>query len=95
MLLQGQIADMSLLHGAVLKPAAIECLIDCKPRLTLNKEVFHLPAPSTKITWELSLHGIRVTSPQAAQVSSVLQHLKVVNLDVVPSVMLRLASYVQ
>ncbi|KAL5965450.1 hypothetical protein TSMEX_006815 [Taenia solium] len=93
--LQGQIADMSLLHGAVLKPTAIECLIDCKPRLTLNQEAFHLLAPSTKITWELPLHGIRVASPQAAQVSSVLQRLKVVNLDIVPSVMLRLTSYVQ
>ncbi|VDK39747.1 unnamed protein product [Taenia asiatica] len=94
-LLQGQIADMSLLHGAVLKSTAIECLIDCKPRLTLNQEVFHLLTPSTKIIWELPLHGIRVASPQAAQVSSVLQRLKVVNLDIVPSMMLRLTSYVQ
>ncbi|VDM21962.1 unnamed protein product [Hydatigera taeniaeformis] len=92
---RGQIADMSLFYGAELKPTAIECLIDCKPRLTLNQEVFHLLAPSTKITWELPLHGIRVSSLQALQISKVLQQLKVVNLDVVPSVTLRLTSYVQ
>ncbi|KAH9279185.1 hypothetical protein ECG_08568 [Echinococcus granulosus] len=92
---KGQIADMSLLYGTVLKPTTIECLIDCKPRLTLNQEALHLLTPSTKLTWELPFRGIRMVSLQAAQVSSVLQQLNVVNLDGVPSVTLRLASYIQ
>ena len=86
---------MGISYGAALKPSEIECLLDCKPRFELNWKTLKDLLPYTKVTWEQPFRSLLVVTSQSAQVSSLVQQLKVVNLDVFPEVILRLRSLVQ
>ena len=86
---------MGLSFGAVLKPLEIDCLLDCKPRFELNRKALENLIPYTKVTWERPFRSLRAVSSQAIQVSSLVQQLKVVNLDVLPVVTLQLRSRVK